>query len=482
VRRVGFASHWDTRAWLILLLAVGLLVRGGVFLAQPHPTIDYGLVHEHGEVARQIVDHGRWFVLDERAMHAADTQDRHVSGPADIVYGAAPELRPATRYMPGLALLLAAIWKLTGDQHYVYVQLVQLALDLAMVGVVFVLSMRLFGRRGAALTSAGLYAALPTTAGLARIPHVDVWAVHFTAVLMLLTLRALDSDAGRSRLLALAVGAGAAVYFRPFAVLIPVVVALCFRGVPGRRRLVVIAAPVVAAVLALAPWAVRNAVQLDGRVVTQTGTGQALWEGFGEIADNPMGAVLDDAITGRQVIAERPDIRPGTVEYDAFLLAKARRAIVDHPLFYARLLAYRLYRSTLGLRQGAWVEGLESPSAWTVRTARPKASMPLFAPVPTLLWLIYLFAEPLIAAAAIVTAISLRRRYPNALVVTAAVTVAIIAPYIAIHVTPRYVAPVLVPAVMLAGLGLQIAWASRRSWRRLPARAVGRAVEITRHG
>ena len=81
-------------------------------------------------------------------------------------------------HMQGTAMLLAAIWKLTGDEDYGYLQVIQTVLGALMVLVVFRISMRLFATaikappsqptRMAKTTSRGRANAIATSRGNTR--------------------------------------------------------------------------------------------------------------------------------------------------------------------------------------------------------------------------------------------------------------------------------------------------------------------------
>jgi hypothetical protein len=174
----------------------------------------------------------------------------------------------------------------------------------------------------------------------------------------------------------------------------------------------------------MVPWTVRNAVQFNRFIPTRVGIGQNLWEGLGELP-NDFGAKLDDQATARQVALRRPDLRYGTPAYDAYLQHWALTAIRDHPFFFARVMAHRMFDSTVWLRNLQWPYGIVEP-------------------------LLFIFA----VAVVIVT----RRRFLRQHLLLAAVPIATLAPYLVLHVEPRYILPGSFVYLIWAALGADLVW------------------------
>ena len=126
------------RIVLAALVVVALLIRLGFFLSSTHPYENAGLVIEHGEVARNIVDNGKWFVINRNARRTGQLQQQQhkLIDPEDIDYreaDARPDYQREVLQTPGLALVLAAFWAATGDEDYAYAQVLQILLDASMV-------------------------------------------------------------------------------------------------------------------------------------------------------------------------------------------------------------------------------------------------------------------------------------------------------------------------------------------------------------
>ena len=139
---------------LLIIFVVALVVRGLFFAADPNPRAQSGLTARQGEVARNIVQNGRWFVRNESGQMPALVTPEGSIDPAELDYSAAdtaPDYVPEIFQPPGFSLLLAGAWELTGDLDYHWVQLPQILIDSLMVFVVFWISMQLFLRRNTAL-------------------------------------------------------------------------------------------------------------------------------------------------------------------------------------------------------------------------------------------------------------------------------------------------------------------------------------------
>lgn len=447
------------RRWLILLVAVAFALRLGFFLADPNPGQNAGLAAEQGGVAHNIVSFGRWFVTDRNPNQPAVVVPNHLVDPSDVPLDPHPQFAPDVIEMPGLALLEAAAWKITGDQDYGYVQLLQVVLDSLMVPLVFWIGVRLFRRRRAALVAAGLYAAFPPLAALTKVPHLDTWSVFFTIGVTALFLRALDAWDGERRwraLLTLGVVTGVGMYFRPGIVLLPLALAAASMPSGGwRRGLALGGVPLVLALLFIVPWTIRNAEEFHAFIPTRLAGGQSLWEGLGEV-DNNYGAVLDDVATQRQVHRVRPDLVYGTPAYDSYLGDKAKTVIREHPLFYLRVVARRVAVSTVLLRNSNWAQSVEPPANYMRRTGRSVLGYVTHRPIDALWALLIGCLEPFVFLVAIVTAALTWRRLYREHLLLAAVVLATLAPYILLHFEPRYALPASFVYLLLFGLGADL--------------------------
>ena len=438
----------------VLLAGIALLaiaVRIGFLAADPHPFADSGLAADSAEVARQIDQHGRWFTSNLTALNQLGTvqdNEQRLLDPASLDFRAAdahPQFQPEALQPPGEALILAAIWKLTGSERWLPYQILTMVVDSLMTAVVFYIGMVLFGRRRTALIGALLYAVFPPIAWLTTVPHLDFWAVDFTLVITALLLRARGAMRPTVPLVVAGVAIGLGCYFRPGLLLLAPLVALATLVLPRWRSAVRLAAvPTIVAILLLVPWTIRNFDVFHRFIPVRIGSGQALWEGLGELSNN-FGAKLDDLATFEQVHAVRPSLVYGSPAYDSFLMSWGTRAVRQHPGFYLRLVATRLVKSTVLLQN----------TDWTGTTPAPTPTGAL---------------EPILFVISFFTVVVTRRRFGRSHAILVAVVVATILPYLFLHFEPRYVLPASFAYLLWTGLAIDLSIA--RLQRRMSKSAV----------
>jgi hypothetical protein len=452
------------RKWLIALFCLAAVLRLGFYAIDPNPYLYAGLTADHGELARNIVQNGEWFVANRaEAVPTAEAQSerRSLVDPSELDYSRAdadPQYEPVILEPPGQGVLLAGIWTVTGDLDYGYVQVLQALVDAAMVFLIFGIAMRLYARPAAGYVAAGLYAVFPPAAHLATIPHLDAWAGILTILMTYLFVRVMQAPRRVGMwLVALGVAAGMGAYFRPGLLLIPA--ALAIAAIPSlgwRRSLALGAIPLVLAALLVAPWTYRNYEEFDRFIPLRTGIGQNLWEGLGEV-ENDFGAKLSDRETAQQVARVRPDLRYGTPAYDDFLRDWATEAIRENPGTYARVLAKRSVESTVVLRNKEWAGATPARDEGLLGYALDHPWAALKLSVAAVL-------EPLLFLLAIAAAIWTRERWRQH-VLLLAVPLATVLPYIILHFEPRYALPGSFAYMILVGVGVSALLEARRAGR-----------------
>jgi 4-amino-4-deoxy-L-arabinose transferase-like glycosyltransferase len=340
-------SIYSRRA-ILVVLGLAIAARAAAYIVDPKPDYLTGLAVYQGEMARNIVDHGRWFVVNEKALglmgRTMQREHLHLVDPANVGFEAVdrkPILKPEILEMPGLAVPLAGLWWATGAERYAYIRWLQIALDALMVVLVYWIALQVIHRRSAALAAASLYGLWPGAILLATTPSLDTWAGFFVVSALAIFLWA-RRDGFRMRSLALLGGlVGLGVYFRPFIIVLPIAFALAeLKRTPWRQTLRVALVPTLVAALFLIPWTVRNFAEFNRFIPTRVGIGQALWEGLGQ-APNNFGAVDNDEAALEYVRVRRPDLRFPTPAFDDYLLRKSLRAIAHHPLIYLELIVRR---------------------------------------------------------------------------------------------------------------------------------------------
>jgi 4-amino-4-deoxy-L-arabinose transferase-like glycosyltransferase len=455
-RSSGRSLDWP----VIVMLVVAGVLRVGFLFVDSHPEQAAGLVSSQGEMARNIVDNGRWLVENPRAVGLL-TQDQRIVDPGDVDFQAVDSDATFTPYnieLPGPSLMLAAIWSVTGSEQYIFLQLLQIAVDVLMAFLVYWVSLQLFKRRRAALVAGYLYATLLPLAAFVRIPFYDPWAAFIPLSVLAVTLKAVESQRRLPWLLASGLLVGFGLYFRVALILVPIALGVAlWRRIGGRQAVAVAAIPACVALVCLAPLTIRNYAVFDRFIPANTGFGVVLWQGLGD-APNHFGAVNNDVETYENVVKPvRPDLRLWSPEYDDFLRDKAFHAIGEDPLFYGSLVLRRLAGSTVLLHS-------ESPGEyWDVARDYYDGGgiKKLFAPVIGVVALSD-YSQPLLVVVALATLVLTWRRYREAHLLLISVIVAVFLVPIFLSLQWRYLIPSLFAYLMLAGLGVDLAIERRR--------------------
>jgi hypothetical protein len=226
--------------------------------------------------------------------------------------------QPSSNYSPGLPLLVAGAYELTGAVHE---RLARVAL--ALLGSLAVLFAYLLGCRLARLmlsTPPGMHNSPSVVAGLLGAAAVAVYPalIEYQGMLMSEPLAATLLSAavlamlwaaerkGASRWLLPGALLGATAMARPEYLGIAVLLALVVlaRGIRGEWRRWLAAAAVLLAgtILVVAPWTARNAFALDRFVPISTGGGQVLFAGTYLPSDG------DPERVGAEVVARHPGL------------------------------------------------------------------------------------------------------------------------------------------------------------------------------
>lgn len=222
--------------------------------------------------------------------------------------------QPSSNYSPGLPLLVAGLYELSGGVHE---RLARLAL--ALIGALAVLLTYLLGRRlagpAAGLIGAAAIAVYPALLEYQGMLMSEPLAATLLAGAVLAMFWAGDDARQKHPARWVLPGAllGALALTRPeyvgVAVLLGVVVFARGVGDSWRRALGQAAVMLVAAAVVLAPWMVRNAMALHRFVPVSTGGGQVLFAGtYLPSGGNP-------ERVGEEVVVRHPELfAPGAVQ------------------------------------------------------------------------------------------------------------------------------------------------------------------------
>ncbi|HEX5079464.1 MAG TPA: glycosyltransferase family 39 protein [Geminicoccaceae bacterium] len=281
--------------------------------------------------------------------------------------------QPASNYSPGLPLLVAGVYELGGGTRERVARLL-----LALIGTLAVLFTYLIGRRlsgpGAGLIGAAAIAIYPALLEYQGMLMGEPLAATLLAAAGLATLWADDSE-GWPRWLLPGALFGALTLVRPEYLGVALLVSLVVfaRGRTGdlSRTLVRALFLLLGAALIVAPWTLRNAVELDRFVPVSTGGGQVLFAGTYLPSDG------DPERVGAEVVERHPALfgpraverlrleqilerlaeqrYPGT-EPDKALSKMGKEQLWDdlseEPLEYAGFVATKVWRAwTRGQRQ-----------------------------------------------------------------------------------------------------------------------------------
>ncbi len=218
--------------------------------------------------------------------------------------------QPATNYSPGLPLLTAGLYELSGGVHERFARVV-----LALLSSLAVIFSYLIGRRlagpWAGVVGAGAVAVYPALLEYQGMLMSEPLAATLLSAAVLAMLWA--DGPSRARWLVPGLLLGLLALFRPeyLAISFPVAVAILARhGWPGWRPGLAQAALLLAGLaIVIAPWTVRNAVAMGRFVPISTGGGQVLFAG----SYMPSGG--DPEKVGEEVVERHPELfAPGAVQ------------------------------------------------------------------------------------------------------------------------------------------------------------------------
>ena len=311
----GLAARNGGRTGLAVLAAIlllGLALRVDYAWEGRTPVFD---AIAYGEIARNL-DESNGFTLGDGAT------------------------QPASNYSPGLPLLIAGLYKLSGGPHERFARLV-----LALIGALSILFTYQIARRlsgpTAGLIGAGAVAIYPALLEYQGMFMGEPLAATLLSGAILSMLRATDRERQAAWLLP-GVLLGTLTLVRPEYLSVTVLLALAVSIAPPRRRaenvgisdeigpsaggLTCAAVLLLGAALVVAPWTMRNAVALDRFVPVSTGGGQVLFAGTYLPSDG------DPERVGSEVVKHSPELfEPGDIERLRLEQILARLAAQRYP-------------------------------------------------------------------------------------------------------------------------------------------------------
>jgi 4-amino-4-deoxy-L-arabinose transferase-like glycosyltransferase len=295
---------------------------------------------------------GRDYQPPDAEVYARIAANLSADGEFSAAAPGAPAIhQPTSAYSPGLPLFAAAVYEVSGGEHEQLVRILLALLGAASVGLIYLLGRRLAGPI-AGLVAAGALAIYPALLEYQGLLLTEPLAAFLLAGGVLAFLRAQEGGLGWWVLAGALLGALALVRaeYLAVALLLPLLGALRNRRAGLRAAAIPAAIMLVAAVLVVSPWTIRNAIALDRFVPVSTGGGKALYIGTYLDADG------DGAELRALLLERRPRLRaelarsgpPSDPDRFALELLLAREAERAYPQLDADSALGRLGRENLG--------------------------------------------------------------------------------------------------------------------------------------
>jgi 4-amino-4-deoxy-L-arabinose transferase-like glycosyltransferase len=352
--------------------------------------------------------------------------------------------QPSSNYSPGLPLLVAGVYEVTGGGHERTARVL-----LALVGALAILLTYLIGRRlagvAAGLIGAGAVAIYPALLEYQGMLMSEPLAATLLAGAVLAILWAKDGGS-LARWLLPGFLFGALALVRPeylgVSLLLGLVVFATEARSDWRRASTQAVVLLIGVTVVVVPWTIRNAVALDRFVPISTGGGQVLFAGTYLPSDGNPEAV------GAEVVAEHPHLfGPGALERLRLEQILARLAAEEHPDLETDKALSRMGREQLWddlSQEPVEYAGFLAEKLWRVWGHGPRDVMR--APG----WAVFHWA--LVAFGLAGLAVLARRRRWEALVI-GVVFVSITAVSLLLVASPRRVLVMLPLVAALAGVG-----------------------------
>jgi len=430
-----------------IILLLSLAIRIPLLVFQHHAYLTGGITTSLGLVARNLLE-GRGLSETTGPFTILQLYDRQAGEGRLIDIRDFPDppdqsTKPLIQRMPGYPLLLAAIWKVTGEYRYLPVQILQVGLSALLPLLLAGTARRLFG--SPAGVAAGVLGALNLPeARLALVPLYDWWIVPIAVLYAWILVRSAARDyPARDFLILGAVGA-AGVYLKPTVAALPLFVVAALLPRLARRQLALRGALAFGIpLLMLLPWAARNNRVFHRPILTTTFFWATIWEGYGEVP-NRFGAVLDDRRTYMQVLSRQKLLTYGTPEYDDYFRPQVLSVMTSSPGFIAGLWAKRIVRGLLFPDNSWGIPWAEDPEASYVYFQSNQGGGPLAylraRPGAAIVKMAQKIWEPFLFVLALLTLGVERARWKEFLPLVA-IPLSALAATIPLHLESRYLLP-----------------------------------------
>jgi len=339
-----FTANVKPQRFLYAILLVALLVRTG-FLYKNWNNLDMDASFLlHAEVARNIL-HGNWFQIDTTYLRQYMLEcraEKKLIDPQDYPPPTNEVLVPLHNDEGGYGLLLATLWKITGERRWWYVRVLQILLDVLMCWLIYRIGQVNFDYR-VGLIAAFLYACFVPSVEMVVRPHRDIWVsyVYITSVFLLtkdnFLLKRVASLAGLGALV------GVVALMRSTVVLYVFFLAAIFFLITSRRDALRSALVLCFSfIVILSPLLVRNYVVFDKFMATRGSFWHAFWGGVGQMP-NKFGLREEDQSIADFAESLDPSLRPDTERYEDVLKKRAIQFIETEPFTYTSMVVRRAF-------------------------------------------------------------------------------------------------------------------------------------------
>ena len=322
------------------------------------------------------LDDSGWFPFG--IYNIFDTQAKAIQhGSASAFWIGDQSQTSAAIYPPGYSLWLALIYAVSGVASPKIVQIIQLILDSASVLFIVAIGVDTFKWRVGIV--AGILAALsPLLAFYGASPLADAPTSWLIIAGVWILIRAAKQE---NVYWALGAGImiGASCWFRANAVLLMFVWAASvffYVKAAWSKKLILASAVILGSLTLILPIVIRNSIAFEAFVPTGLGAGTNLWEGIGETdRAAEFGAVYGDSQLLEKERVERnlpQDEKltlywPDGVRRDRERMRKALKVISSHPVWYAGVMADRMWGL---LKYAGEVSGIYGTTGINITTAK----------------------------------------------------------------------------------------------------------------
>jgi 4-amino-4-deoxy-L-arabinose transferase-like glycosyltransferase len=445
---------------LLAIVVVGIGIRAAYTVTTGQRSKGRGPIE--GEMAHNILASGRWFEQNtavDALMSRDDVRDSHgedLIDPASVDFshlnlrsGWYPEVREPV----AVSAIIAGVWAITGSERYLQAELFQGIVDGLAALLVYWIAMQLFRRPVPAIVAAALYATYPPIAWQTSAAYNDIWAVDLTIATVALYLVALKSSHRWRWLIACGLLVGVGAYMRPQLLLVIPALALVMISETGWREMLRRAAtPTLLALLLIVPWVIRNYEDFHAFIPVRGAFWETMWGGLDEIP-NDFGANFSEGPIKATMRRVRPDLVFETPAYNAYVEALDKKhfiAVVEqHPWFYLEVLAHRVALATFLVRENLW---MRRGAGAVLRYPGGPLAFVVKRPFELLEYAL----QPLVFILGMLGLWLTRRRWRQQNMLLLAIVVGVLAPFMVVAGTTRYVLPATFVYFIWIGLGVDV--------------------------